>query len=133
MANDKIFIENIKNISSLCIDFGFGNSNIIVVTGKNGLGKTTIIKCFSLLNDPSIFAKSSGESALSTSSKVHFEVDAIAPFTFLFNERLGSLDSRDILPGENTIISELPIPYGARFKHFSKIAENDTKINFNIA
>lgn len=133
MTIDKISIRNIKNISKLDIDFEFPDSNIIVVTGKNGIGKTTIIKSFYLLDDPNIFAKSSGENALNVNSRVSFTIDGIQSFAFSYNKKLNALDSTDILPSENAIVSELPIPYGARFQQFSKIAGFDSELKINIA
>lgn len=133
MTIDRISIQNIKNISKLDIDFKFPNSNIIVITGKNGVGKTTIIKSFNLLADPNIFAKSSGENALNVNSQVSFSINGIQSFSFCYNEKLSALDSKDILPHKNAIVSELPIPYGARFQQFSKIARFDSELKINIA
>lgn len=133
MTIDKISIRNVKNISKLDIEFEFPDSNVIVITGKNGVGKTTIIKSFNLLDDPNIFAKSSGENALNVNSQVSFSINGIQRFAFYYNEKLRALDSKDVLPHENAIASELPIPYGARFQQFSKIAGFDSDIKTNIA
>lgn len=133
MTSDKISIWNIKSVSELNIDFEFPGSNIIVVTGKNGVGKTTIIKSFNLLADPTIFAKSSGDNALDEKSKVYFDISGAKPFAFLYNKKLDALDSKDLLPHENFIVSELPIPFGARFQQFSKIAGFDNELRINIA
>lgn len=59
MIEDKITITNIKSISKLEVCFDFTASNILVLTGKNGLGKTSLIKAFALIEDPTIFQKSS--------------------------------------------------------------------------
>lgn len=133
MTIDKITIDNVKNISKLDIEFEFPDSNIIVITGKNGVGKTTIIKSFNLLDDPNIFARSSGANALNVNSQVSFSIDGIQPFTFYYNEKLSALDSKDKLPHKNVIVSELPIPYGDRFQQFSKISGVDSELKINIA
>lgn len=113
MAIDNISIRNVKNINKLDVDFNYPDSNVIVITGKNGVGKTTIIKSFNLLVDPNIFAKLSGENALNKNSRVSFSINGIKPFSFSYNKKLGAFDSKDILPHENDIVSELPIPHGA--------------------
>src|ERR1035437_6897235 len=133
MAIDNISIRNVKNIVKLNVDFKYPDSNVIVITGKNGVGKTTIIKSFNLLVDPNIFSKLSGENAINKSSQVSFTIDGIQPFSFFYNEKLGAFDSKDRLPNENEIISELPIPYGARFQQFSKVAGVDRELRNNIA
>ncbi|WP_459873577.1 ATP-dependent nuclease [Endothiovibrio diazotrophicus] len=133
MAIDKVSIRGIKNINDLDMEFEFPDSNIIVITGKNGIGKTTIIKAFHLISDPDIFAKSSGEDALGSNSIVSFSLEGIAPFGFYYNETLNAFDTKDVLPQENTIVSELPIPYGSRFQQFAKIANFDSELKANIA
>lgn len=133
MAADKVSIRGIKNINDLDMKFEFPDSNIIVITGKNGIGKTTIVKTFHLLSDPNIFAKSSGEDALGSDSIVSFSLEEIAPFGFFYNETLNAFDTKDVLPRENTIVSELPIPYGSRFQRFANVAKFDSELKTNIA
>jgi energy-coupling factor transporter ATP-binding protein EcfA2 len=130
---DRVCIKNIKGIAKLEICFEYPESNLIVITGKNGLGKTSVIKAFSLTSDPSIFQRSAGLNALRESSEVRFEIEGFSPFLFEYNQRLGALDSKDILPLESDVIAELPIPYGRRFQQFSLIASHDSNIRANIA
>ncbi|RLA43538.1 MAG: hypothetical protein DRR42_21600 [Gammaproteobacteria bacterium] len=133
MITDRIVVENIKNISHLSIDFIFPDSGLIVVTGKNGVGKTSLVKSFNLVSDPQIFQKSAGLNAIRKGSSVSFFIDELPPFSFSFDEKLGVLDSKDVLPSVDTIIAELPIPYGARFQRFSLISNYDAEIRVNIA
>ncbi len=133
MATDEVSIRGVKNINDLDIKFEFPDSNIIVITGKNGIGKTTIIKAFHLLSDPTIFAKSSGEDVLGIDSLVSFSLDCITPFGFFYNKTAKAFDTKGALPNENTIASELPIPYGARFQRFANVAKFDSEIKTNIA
>lgn len=133
MITDKITIKNVKSVKELDVDFKFSDSGIIIITGKNGAGKTTIIKSFNLSNDPALFTKLSGEDAISKASHVSLSLSGFKPFSFFYNEKLDALDSKDELPDINSIIAELPIPYGRRFEHFSKIAAFDSEIKFNIA
>jgi ABC-type multidrug transport system ATPase subunit len=133
MTKDKITIENIKCISRLSVEFNYPESKFIVITGKNGIGKTSLIKAFHLISDPEIFQKSSGLNAIRHDSKITFNIDGFDAFSFDFNERLGVLDTKDKLPSTNQIIAELPIPFGNRFKQFSLISNHDSAIRANIA
>ncbi|UAA40286.1 ATP-binding protein [Paraneptunicella aestuarii] len=133
MSRDKITLKNIKAISELSVEFIYPESQIIVVTGKNGVGKTSIIKSFYLLTDPQIFSKSSGLDSIRDGSEILFEIEGFDQFSFSFDVRRGVLDSRDKLPGRNTMIAELPIPYGKRFEQFSLIASFDNEIRVGIA
>lgn len=133
MIRDKISIRNVKGIASLDIEFEFPESNIIVVTGKNGLGKTSIVESFSLISDPTIFEKSSGLNAIRTNSQIDFHISGFEPFKFLINPKLNALDTKDRLPAGAEVIAELPIPFGKRFEQFSLISQNDSEIKNNIA
>lgn len=55
------------------------------------------------------------------------------PFSFYFNPDLRAFDSRDLIPNDGEVVAELPIPYGARFQHFSKVAKYDEELKINIA
>ena len=133
MSRDKIFLRNIKAISSLSVEFVFPASNVLVITGKNGVGKTSIIKAFHLLSDPQIFDKASGLNSIRSDSEILFEIDGFDRFSFSVDKKRGVLDTRDKLPGVDEIIAELPIPYGERFEQFSLIASHDSEIRVSIA
>jgi ABC-type multidrug transport system ATPase subunit len=133
MIKDKITLQNIKNISHLSVEFTYPESNIVVVTGKNGVGKTSLVKAFHLITDPQIFQKSAGLNAVRADSHIALEIDGFKPFSFKFNENLGVLDTKDSLPDLGELDAELPIPYGNRFSQFSLIASFDSGIRNNIA
>lgn len=133
MFSAKVSLNNIKSISYLAVDFKFTDSNILVITGKNGVGKTSLVKAFHLVNDPGIFEKSAGLNAIRANSKVRIEIDSFKPFSFEFNTALKVLDTKDKLPELGKIIAELPIPFGERFRQFALIASYDRDIRDNIA
>ncbi len=133
MITDKITLQNIQHIRNLSIEFIFSESNIIVVTGKNGAGKTSLVKAFKLISDLNIFKISAGLNAIRDSSKIEFEINGLTPFSFAFNKKLDALDTKNALPNNNEIIAELSFPYGNRFDQFSLIAQHDADIRNNIA
>ena len=133
MIRDKVTLKNIKAITSLSIEFTFPESNFLVITGKNGLGKTSIVKAFHLLNDPQIFEKSAGLNAVRNNSEISFDIDGFEAFNFNANNPKTVLDSRNRLPTIDDIIAELPIPYGKRFEQFSLIASHDNEIRNSVA
>ncbi|MFC6635757.1 AAA family ATPase [Microbulbifer taiwanensis] len=133
MTTDKISIRNVKNVTHLDVRFEYPGSSIIVLTGRNGVGKTTIIKAFKLPRDPNIFGRFSGDFALREGSLVEIELDGYSKFTFTYNGRLKALDTKDGLPDERDLFSELPIPFGDRFSRFSTIAGLDSELKISIA
>jgi energy-coupling factor transporter ATP-binding protein EcfA2 len=133
MIQDKITLRNIKTIANLSIEFVFPRSKILVITGKNGGGKTSIIKSFYLLSDPQIFNKSSGFDSIRDDSAIDFDLDGFDRFSFSFDKKRQVLDTRDKIPHANDVLAELPIPFGRRFKQFSLIASHDSEIRVRIA
>lgn len=133
MTTDIVVIKNIKAIKSLSVEFSFSDKGILVVTGKNGIGKTSLVKAFSLLSDPLVFIKSSGEKSINEKSYISISIDEHSPIVYKYNDIHKSLDSKDILPKKNKVLAELSVPYGKRFKQFSLISEYDREIRANIA
>lgn len=133
MCSDKVTLRNIKNISSLSVEFTYPESNILVITGKNGTGKTSLVKAFHLITDPSIFEKTAGLNAIRQDSEISFDIDGFKPFVFQFNKKLKVIDTKDALPTIGEVVAELPIPYGMRFKRFALISSYDGEIRSNIA
>jgi len=133
LIRDRISIQNIKGIKQLEIDFEFDDSNLIVITGKNGLGKTSIVKSFGLLSDPTIFQKSAGLNAICENSKIDFNIFGFEKFSFTYNPDLHVLDTKDSLPHNSELVAELPVPYGQRFQLFSQISQFDDEIKISVA
>lgn len=133
MIRDKVSLRSVNNVQSLDIEFEYPDSRIIVVTGRNGVGKTTVIKSFGLSSEPNIFAKTSGEDVINRASQATFILNGMEPFSFHFNPGLKAFDTRDSIPDGGEVVAELPIPYGARFQQFSKVAKFDDELKVNIA
>ena len=133
MSSVKIELNNIKGFTRLAVDFTFSSSNMIVVTGKNGVGKTSVVKAFNLVSDPQVFQKTAGLNTVRNNSSILFEIDDYPPFKFTYNKAMDVLDTKDKLPKESDITAELPFPFGSRFKQFSLISNYDNEIRTNIA
>lgn len=133
MTGDRVELKNIKDIDFLAVDFNFSSSPLIVITGKNGVGKTSLAKAFKLISDPQIFDKSAGLNAIRLGSEIGFSLAGFGDFSFSFDEKIGALDTKQAIPSSRKIVSELPVPYGERFSQFSLIASHDAEIRANIA
>lgn len=134
MTSYYVSIEKIKGLTKLEAVFDFSGKDIVIITGKNGSGKTTLIKTFRLLYDLQVFDKTSNVNSLSPDSSVIFKlVDIIPELSFSYNLKLKALDTKQSLPPKKSVLSELPIPFGNRFEHFSLIAKFDSEIRTKIA
>jgi len=133
MVKHRVCVENVKGFNKLDVTFDFSSHKLIVLTGKNGIGKTTLIKAFKLLTDAQVFDKTSSQGALNGTSKITLELHESNPVVFKFSDRFKSLDTRDRLPPEKEVKAELPIPFGDRFSHYSDIASVDPELRANYA
>ena len=133
MPSDKITLKNIKNISRLSVEFNFTDSGFLVVTGKNGVGKTSLVKAVHMISKPKIFQESAGLNAIKPDSQITLELEGFKPFSYIYNSQQGALDTKDALPASGDVVAELPIPYGDRFRQFALIASHDADIRDNIA
>lgn len=133
MISDIVKINNVKGVTELKAIFDFSDKKIIVVTGKNGVGKTTLVNAFKLISDPQVFNKSSGFKSIRVDSNISFELHGHDEFSFSYNDKLDALDTKQVLPKKESVTAELPIPFGARFVQYALVASFDAEIRTNIA
>lgn len=130
-------VNNLQHIENCNIKFDLENRNIICITGKNGVGKTCLIKALYLSKDVSIFstgiAKNDKENKLSplVSENTNIEVciekgSSVEKVIYYYDHKNHSLDSNLLLRTNLNI--ELPIPNGNRFISYPKLSKIDKKI-----
>lgn len=133
MASYQVEIKNVQGLAELKANFDFTDNRIVVITGKNGTGKTTLVKAFKLVSDPQVFKKTSNVSSIGEGSHISYNLNGNHSFSFSYNSKIKSLDSKETLPLKGSLLSELPIPYGDRFQQFSLVAKYDSDIRADIA
>lgn len=133
MTSHHVEIENVKGLVELKTTFDFSTKKIVVITGKNGTGKTTLVKAFKLISDQQVFKNTSSMNSIGKGSRISFELNDHPGFSFTYNDKLKALDTKQVLPPKDYVRSELPIPYGDRFQQFSLVAKFDSEIRANIA
>lgn len=134
MTSHSVEIKNIKGLSELKVTFDFLNKDVVIVTGKNGSGKTTLIKAFRLLSDLQVFNKTSNGNSIRDDSSIEFnlDLDGFQHLLFSYNSKLKALDTKQALPPKDSVISELPIPFGYRFQHLSLVSKYDSEVRTNF-
>ncbi|MBR7783127.1 AAA family ATPase [Undibacterium luofuense] len=131
--NFGIEIVDVQQIKSLKFNFDFERKSIICITGKNGCGKTTLIKSVKNLISSDTFYKTNSSRSLGESSRIIYGLDE-NKVIFGFNRKSKTMDSRDSIPRDlrNSFFVELPIPHGERFNFFQKISEIDRDIRHHV-
>ncbi|OPB34635.1 AAA family ATPase [Pseudomonas fluorescens] len=129
----EIEINNIQHVSMLKFDIDLSLNKLTCLIGKNGIGKTTLIKAIQNLRFADTFAQTSQPGIFRTDSNIKYLVDKI-PFTFTYDPDIRSLNSKDVIPDtiKSNIDVELPMPYGQRFSFFQTLTKADPDIRSNI-
>ncbi|MGF7113829.1 ABC-type dipeptide/oligopeptide/nickel transport system ATPase subunit [Pseudomonas laurylsulfatiphila] len=128
-----IDIEQIQHIKSMKLSINLNDNKLTCLVGKNGVGKTTLIKAFQNLQFADTFTQTSPASIFSAHSAINYSVDA-TQYQFGYDAKLRSLNSKTIIPDEikKNIDVELPMPFGKRFNFWDTIVRADLDIRSAI-
>lgn len=131
--NLSIKINNIQHIKSMSIDLCLDDHKLTCLAGKNGIGKTTLIKAVQNLKFADTFAQTSPSSIFRNDSSITYWADA-TEYQFNYDPNLRSLNPKILIPEElkNNIDVELPMPHGQRFNFFDNIIKSDGEIRRSI-
>jgi ABC-type dipeptide/oligopeptide/nickel transport system ATPase subunit len=126
-------IENVQHIKSACLAIPFDGSQLFCIVGRNGVGKTSIVKALRNLRVSDTYKITSDESIFSASSRIVYRYGEHT-FVFNYDPKIRGLNSRSAIPAEirEEIEVELPMPHGERFNYFRTISNNDAEIRQNI-
>jgi len=78
-----IEIESIQHVSMLKFDIDLTLNKLTCLVGKNGIGKTTLIKAIQNLRFADTFAQTSQPGIFSSASLIKYQVDAANYFFLL--------------------------------------------------
>lgn len=126
-------IENVQHIRSAELALDLDENGITCLVGRNGIGKTTLIKALRNLRIADTFKKTAIDSIFSTSSKIVYSCDPYE-YAFTFAPKLKSLNCKAVVAQQlrDSLEVELPMPYGDRFNFFQSISDADREIRRNI-
>lgn len=126
-------IENVQHVRSVSFEIDLSSHSLFCLVGRNGIGKTTLVKAIRNLKLADTFAKTSIDGIFNASSKITY-VFGDHTYVFSFDERLQALNCHT--PIEKNVKScvevELPMPFGERFNFFQNISSSDHEIRRNI-
>lgn len=125
----RIEINNVQHIQNLQIEIDLEKNGLTCIVGKNGIGKTTLIKSIRNLKIADTFAKMAQPGILKNTSSVKYTYGEES-YNFTYDQNIDNLDSRAAIPSslKKAIEVELPIPWGQRFNSFQSISSADNEI-----
>ncbi|MGF6809435.1 ABC-type dipeptide/oligopeptide/nickel transport system ATPase subunit [Paraburkholderia sp. Clong3] len=126
-------IENVQHVRSAELTLDLDANGITCLVGRNGIGKTTLVKALRNLRIADTFKKTAVDSIFSTSSKIIYSCDPYE-YVFTFDPKLQSLNCKTVVAQQlrDSLEVELPMPYGDRFNFFQSISDADHEIRRNI-
>ncbi len=134
MTHLHITLEAIQHVASLSFDLDLSSHGLTCLVGRNGTGKTTLVRALRNLANADTFIRTATPYAFSSASRITYVVDGTT-VVFEYDERIRSLNCRDVIPADlrDLIAAELPMPHGRRFNYFQSASEADLDIRKAIA
>ena len=131
--NVLIRLTDIQHVKEVEFSFNLESNGLICIAGKNGTGKTTLVKAIRNITNADTFKKTSSEGIFNSSSSIIYEIDGLK-ITFEYDQSLKSLNCKEQIPDDlrASIAVELPIPHGERFNFFQRISNADADIRKSI-
>lgn len=133
MKTFNCIIYNVQHIEKLSFNIDLSQNKLMCMVGKNGVGKTTLIRAIKSLQSADTFTKTASPYIFNDTSCIKYTIDELE-YDFKYNPKLQVLDTRSIIDDEirNSIYVELPIPHGERFNLFQRLSKIDDELRKNI-
>jgi len=130
--NCKLF--NIQHIKELSFSVDLSKNQLMCIVGKNGVGKTTLIRAIKNLKSADTFTKTASPNIFKKNSRILYAIDQVE-YDFQYSQKLNVIDTKAIIDKKikESINIELPIPHGERFSHFQRLGEIDDELRTNIS
>jgi len=132
----KIILKDIQHIKNLEYEIDLTKHKLHCIVGKNGVGKTTLIKAIQNFKEANTLDKLSRLNIVTSSSEIVYTIDS-NNFTFntVDNDGRYLLTSTDMIKDslKENIFTELPIPLGKRFNQYAKLGEIGKNITSKFA
>lgn len=130
----KVEIEHVQHIGHFCFEVDLSRNSLRCLVGKNGCGKTTLVRSIRNLAVNDTFQQTGAPYIFDDRSRITYLLDE-QRYEFKFNSKLKAIDSRQVIAKEVKQLFgvELPIPHGRRFSHFFELVKYDSDIRSKMS
>ena len=129
----RIEIHNVQHIERLSLDVDLSKNKLTCLVGRNGIGKTTLVRALKNLSQADTFVSTAPPGIFSEDSRICYWMNE-EQVTFAYDPHIANLNCRTKIPKDikDFCSVELPIPHGDRFKFFQSISRVDRDIRRQI-
>jgi len=122
-------IFGVQHVKVMRFSMDLRKNKLTCIVGKNGVGKTTLIKSISNIRSADAFKKTSPDIIFNRKSKIIYTLND-KKYKFYYDSAIRSLNSKKVISDDlkKLFDVELPIPFGQRFNFFQSISDADLDI-----
>jgi len=131
--NFRLEINKVQHIERLSLELDLANNQLTCIVGRNGTGKTTLVRALRNLSQSDTFVSTAPTGIFSPESAIRYWADE-AQVTFDYDEHIESLNCKEGVPEsiKELCAAELPFPHGNRFNFFQSVSKADRDIRQQI-
>lgn len=129
----RIELNQVQHIKRLSLELDLSENKLTCLVGRNGIGKTTLVRAFRNLSHSDTFLSTAPAGIFSTHSSIRYFAGE-KPVTFDYDRDIESLNCKNgVSESIKTLCAvELPFPHGERFNFFQTVSRADRDIRRQI-
>ena len=129
----RVELHNVQHIKQLALEIDLSLNKITCLVGRNGTGKTTLIRALRNLSQSDTFLRTARAGIFGPDSVIRYFVEG-EQITFDYDQNLQNLNFKGNISQsiQDLCAVELPIPDGERFNFFQSISRADRHIRRQI-
>jgi ABC-type nitrate/sulfonate/bicarbonate transport system ATPase subunit len=126
----KIEVRHVQHVE---LEIDLSKNQLTGIVGKNGVGKTTLIRAIRNLSLADTFIRTASPEIFVPESSITYTIDGKV-IEFGYDRALRSLNSKALVPDtiRRMCVAELPMPHGSRFNFFRTLSDADADIRRQI-
>jgi len=129
----RVEIDRIQHVERLVLELDLAQNKLTCIVGKNGVGKTTLIRAIRNLSNADTFLRTAAPDIFNAESCISYHIDGME-IRFDYDNNIRALNCKTPIPEtiRKLCVAELPMPHGERFHFFPTISEADADIRRQI-
>lgn len=129
----RVEINRVQHVDRLLLELNLEQNKLTCIVGKNGVGKTTLIRAIRNLSTADTFLRTASPDIFDAESRISYHFDG-TEIRFDYDSDIRALNCKTPISEQirNLCAAELPMPHGERFHFFPRISEADADIRRQI-